>query len=262
MENNTLYLGNVFLLGDSYSTFEGFIPYPKDAAWYRANGTDFYGNKTLSSPKETWWWRLLESCKYNSFLNASFSGTTIGYMGWNYYGEKDANGNVLKTEEDGRAYDKEKSFPTRLNTYLANGYFNKFPTDTFLLFGGTNDVWANGEYEYNNLGEPKYGAWTEEDMLKILPAICRLIDTIKTKIAPKRFVFILNDDICAYDQAVVPTAKNAYNKGLVAAIREICAHYDIGLVETQGVEKIAGHPNEKGMQTIFAQVRAYLENGA
>ena len=67
-------LGNVLIIGDSYSTFEGYI----------AEGcAPYYGRSErkpesdVSAVEETWWHRLIAENDANLLLNSSYSGTTI-----------------------------------------------------------------------------------------------------------------------------------------------------------------------------------------
>ncbi len=221
-------LGNVFILGDSYSTFEEYIPYPSDAAWYRK--TPAYVTN-VDKAAETWWWQLLEDTNSNLLVNASYSGTTIcntGYSG--VMGEA-----------------KATSFTTRLQKYIDEGYFIENKVDTFFLFGGTNDIWANDANKFN-IGEPMYEGWTENDLNFILPAFCYLIHQIKTEVRPANLVVIINDELAIFDATAV------------AKYKEICAHYGVNVVELAGVSKSSGHPDELGMTSIKNQIISYLKN--
>ncbi|MBQ6902581.1 MAG: hypothetical protein IJN71_06195, partial [Oscillospiraceae bacterium] len=64
---------NVFIIGDSYSTYEGYIP----------EGYDFYysderkDNPIVNGVEKTWWNMLANENNLNIILNDSFSGSTI-----------------------------------------------------------------------------------------------------------------------------------------------------------------------------------------
>lgn len=214
--------GNVFILGDSYSTFEEYIPYGSDAAWYRqtpAFVTD------VDKATETWWWQLLQETNSNLLLNASFSGTTMCNTGYD---------GVL-----GGA--KGTSFTTRLQEYIDAGYFEENKVDTFFLFGGTNDIWSNADNKYD-IGQPKYTDWEETDLNYLLPAFCYLIYQIKTGVNPTKLVFILNDELVSHDKVAVEKYK------------EICAYYGVEVVELAAISKQSGHPDEAGMTSIKNQI--------
>ena len=101
----------VSILGDSYSTFEGWIPEGNEN-WYGPN----IGND-VTNVDQTWWKRLIDDNGLNLELNNSWSGATICNTG--YRGEDYSN----------------RSFLTR------SGNLGESP-DLIFIFGGTNDAWA------------------------------------------------------------------------------------------------------------------------
>ena len=96
-------LGNLLILGDSYSTFEGYIP-SGYAPWY-INGSNSQ-ETDVTNVGQTWWTLLCENSIINLLRNDSWSGTTICNT---TYGE---NGS-------------RSSFITRFDNLVANGYFKK-----------------------------------------------------------------------------------------------------------------------------------------
>ena len=223
-------LGNVFILGDSYSTYAEYTPYGTDSAWYGTKNTQ---TPEVNDVSKTWWWQLLNETNSNLLVNASYSGTTIcntGYSG--------VLGEVKST-----------SFTTRLQSYIDTGYFETNKVDTFLLFGGTNDIWANSTNKFP-IGELKYADWTEEDLNYILPAFCYLLNQIKTGVKPTRIVVIINDDLWGHDAV----ALNKY--------KEACLYYGVDVVELVDVAKTAGHPNDVGMTTVKTQILQVMKERA
>ena len=108
----------VSILGDSYSTYEGWVP-EGFAIWY----APWRGND-VKKVEDTWWHRLIEENGLQLEKNNSFSGATICNTGYN-----------------GEDY-SQKSFLTR------SGDLGDNP-DLIFVFGGTNDDWAGAP-----LGEP------------------------------------------------------------------------------------------------------------
>lgn len=103
----------VSILGDSYSTFEGYIP-QGNVTWY-FNRTDT-ARTDVDNVRQTWWWQLIDRGGFILGKNESFSGATVsnrGYRGADY---------------------TDRSFITRLRRIS--------PSDIILIFGATNDSWA------------------------------------------------------------------------------------------------------------------------
>lgn len=158
---------NIVIIGDSYSTYKGYIP--------EGNGSYYAADVTTTIPyidnvKKTWWKQLEERMNYNIILNDSWTGSTI-----------------CKTGYDG-AYCHESSFVVRLDKHIENGFFNKNKVDTIFIFGGTNDSWANSP-----IGELKYDDITEDDLKCALPAFCSLIKKAKT--ITNNIIVILNTEL-------------------------------------------------------------------
>lgn len=145
-------LNSFSVLGDSYSTYEGYTDHP----WYPANGN-------LTSVDQTWW-KLFESRTGIQLMkNESYSGSCICYDGYS----------------DGTADQKEVCFLGRMNKV---GY----PQYLF-IFGGTNDSWVPVR-----VGEYKYSDWTEADKEYFRPALAYLIATLKETIPNTELIFIKN----------------------------------------------------------------------
>lgn len=154
---------NVLILGDSYSTFGGYIPEN-----YEAYYSETSEKSELHNVADTWWHSLLTETNSNLIHNNSWSGSTICYTG---YGNYDCS--------------KTNSFIFRLNQLIENGFFQQNEINTVFVFGGTNDCWANSP-----MGDFKYSDWEKEDLHKFLPAICYLINRLK-EVAPKAKVYFL-----------------------------------------------------------------------
>ena len=200
-------LGNVFILGDSYSTFENCIP-AKYCNYYSKGNENTYG---ISSKKQTWWGLLLQKTRSNLVINDSYSGSTVCYTGYS-------------------GVDAEKtSFLHRLNVYIENDYFKKIKLDTLLIFGATNDSWAN----------VPLGDFGSEDFYSFLPALKRLIETAKSSLKNVRIIFIINTEL---------------KPEIQDAIIEECVTDEIQYILLKNIQKINGHPNKTGMEQIAVQI--------
>ena len=152
----------VSILGDSYSTFEGFIP-KGNAVWYthhtKADRTD------VGDVKQTWWWQLIDRGGFILGKNDSYSGATISYQGYN-----------------GDDY-SDRSFITRVADLGS--------PDVLLIFGGTNDSWAGvevGDYNYD-------GYMLGKDLYKFRPAMSRLLQDAINHYPGTSIYVIINSEL-------------------------------------------------------------------
>lgn len=160
--------GRVFILGDSYSTFEGHIPEGYEP-YYKEKDTPY---SSLNDVSLTWWHRLIKNTGSQLLLNCSWSGTTVCHTGY-----------------DG-ADRSDNSFVARFEKLKDDGFFKANVPDTLFVFGGTNDSWANSP-----VGAPMYSDWEKEDLYSVLPAFCCLLNRIKDTLPQTRVVCVINCDI-------------------------------------------------------------------
>lgn len=206
---------NIMIFGDSYSTYEGHIPagYAVYYSGHRDNPPDVF------DVKNTWWGRLIAETDSTLVQNNSWSGSTIGYTGYN---NSDCS--------------HSSSFIYRFEKLLAEGFFEEHKIDRLFVFGGTNDSWSNAP-----LGESDKEAIEESDLFCVLPAIKHFIARLAKKLPDTKLVIIGNCDI-----------KSEITGALALAAERAGATY-VGL---SGVDKINGHPTELGMEQIKDQVLA------
>ena len=115
---------SVSILGDSYSTFEGYLTPDTMDIWYFENKQD-PRRTDVKSVGETWWMQLIKKKNWKLELNNSWSGSTICYTG---YGDEDY---------------RLRSFITRVPALGC--------PDIILIFGGTNDSWSNAYFRKDPL---------------------------------------------------------------------------------------------------------------
>lgn len=210
-------LGNVFILGDSYSTFENYIPEGYSVYYTSVPITD----TDVERVEQTWWYQLMEETESNLLMNNSYSGTTICHTG---YDGEDCS---------------DKSFIARMDKLISEGYFVDNTVDTFLLFGGTNDSWANSP-----IGDLKYHDWSNDDLYATLPAFCYLLHNLRTKVTDTRVICIINTDL-----------KTDIKEGFLSA----CDKFGVEIIILRDINKISGHPTILGMKQIREQVLVYLK---
>ena len=70
----------VSILGDSYSTFEGYVTPETNEMWYYAKSDR--GNTDVADVTQTWWHQLISQQGWKLCVNNSYSGATICYTGY------------------------------------------------------------------------------------------------------------------------------------------------------------------------------------
>ncbi len=152
---------SVSVLGDSYSTFEGFMTPASNELWYYCKTRD---NTDVTEVTQTWWWQTIKENGWKLDTNNSYSGATIGYSGY--------SGNDYSA----------RSFITRMDN-IGN-------PDIIFIFGGTNDSWA-GE----KVGEYKWTEWNYGDFYTYRPAMAYLLNYLQLHHPNVAIYFIINDGL-------------------------------------------------------------------
>lgn len=153
---------SVSVLGDSYSTFEGFMEPSTNELWYYAkpkkNQTD------VDNVKETWWHQFISD---NGFLlerNNSYSGATVsttGYQGNDY---------------------SDRSFIRRMKDIGS--------PDMILIFGATNDSWAGSP-----LGEFNWEDINGGNMKEFRPALAYMLSYLKDRHPNATIIYMINSEL-------------------------------------------------------------------
>ena len=211
-------IGNLMILGDSYSTFRGYNPEGYEYWYYE----DVPPRTDVRDVKDTWWHQFVAETGANLVLNSAYSGTTIGHTGWHGYDFID------------------KSFCGRFDKRVAEGFFDSNKIDTLIIFGGTNDSWADCP-----LGKEQLEGWTVKDLYTVLPAIGYLVHRTKNVLPDTRVIFVINTEL---------------KDEITDAIINACRHFGVEYVKLEDISKQEGHPNIEGMKQIKDQIIAHLEN--
>ncbi len=159
---------NILIFGDSYSTFDGYVP--NGYAVYYPNE----GIPCVDGVDKTWWKMLESQTNSRIALNNSRSGSTICNTGY--------DGDCSKTS----------SFIFRLGQLIDNGFFNENNIDRVLVFGGTNDSWTG-----NSCGKIKFTDFKEEDLKLILPGISYFAQKLLSVVEKNKVAFIINTELRA-----------------------------------------------------------------
>ncbi len=207
------------ILGDSYSTFEGYLTPDTNFIWYfRPENKELHAKNDVRSVEQTWWYQTIEAMGGRLEVNNSFSGSTICYSGYK------------KDKQNGGDY-SDRAFVTRSNK-LGN-------PDVILVCGATNDSWAGAP-----IGEYTYGNATREQLYSFRPAMAKLLADLRVNYPKARIVFILNSEL-----------KPSINE----SVHTICDHYDVPCLDLQDIDKQMGHPSVAGMKAIAEQVVKFLK---
>lgn len=156
----------VSILGDSYSTFEGWLQPAWNAVWYFNKKNPM---NDVDKVEQTWWYQVADGMGYKLERNNSFSGATICYSG--YKGSDGLPSDYSDRSFIGRAADLGHP-------------------DIILVCGGTNDSWSGAP-----VGEYLWKDWTNEDLYCFRPAMAKMCSELKTLYPASRTVFILNSEL-------------------------------------------------------------------
>ena len=166
----------VSILGDSYSTFGGYVSPESNLCWY--NGTDRAPgrNNDVETVEQTWWYQLIDADPDLVLeRNNSYSGATVcctGYRGEDF---------------------SDRAFISRVNN-LGN-------PDIIIILGGTNDSWAKSP-----VGDFKYSDWTKTDLMSFRPAFAYMLDRLKALYPDALILNVVNselsDDVTSSQQII------------------------------------------------------------
>ena len=143
---------SIGIIGDSYSTFENWMP-AGNAVYYTGENNTKTG---VTSVDKTWWHLLTTKLGASLLRNDSWSGATIAGTG---YSGSDAT---------------QSSFVTRGNRSFGESKALEQKPDVVLILGGLNDTWANSP-----VGDVKYSNFTQSDLKQTLPSTSKLISDLK-----------------------------------------------------------------------------------
>lgn len=152
----------VSVMGDSYSTYEGYMSPSTNLSWYAGkDGREGAKRNDVKLVEQTWWHLLTSDPAYTLERNNSYSGSTICHTG---YRKEDFS---------------DRSFITRVH--------NLGQPDIILVFGGTNDSWAKSP-----IGDYQHFGWTKADLMSFRPAFCYLLHQLRELYPGVRIVNITN----------------------------------------------------------------------
>ena len=154
------------ILGDSYSTFEGFIPAKNECYYPRPESVD-----DVLTVEQTWWHILMTRNHLRLLCNESYSGATV----------------CTQVREP---QPPESSFTVRAHYLKKYRDENGAGPDVIILFGCTNDSWLDRQ-----IGQVKYENRTEEDLQCVLPAYCETVEILQRENPDVKVVCVINTDL-------------------------------------------------------------------
>lgn len=218
--NKSRHYGTFSIIGDSYSSFKGYMANTNASTWYPASDNNMNDTNDVENVEQTWWYKFANTYGSRLIENNSWSGSTIAYDSYS----------------DGLDDGKETSFIQRMNLITT--------PQLILIYGGTNDSWVAGDTNRDDfLGEYKYSDFSESDFIYFRPALAYLLDKLKHKHIGAKIIFMLNSSL------------NNINE----SVHEICYHYEISVCEITDIALAHSHPTSEGMTTIAKQIMEFLE---
>lgn len=154
------------ILGDSYSTFQGWIPSGNDC--YYPNPENV---ADVLQVEQTWWYQLMQRKGLRLLCNESYSGATV----------------CAQTRD---TQPPESSFTVRAHYLKIFTDENGAGPDCVILFGCTNDSWLE-----RKIGTVMFENRTAEDLNCVLPAYCDTVEVLHTENPGAKIVCVINTDL-------------------------------------------------------------------
>lgn len=154
------------ILGDSYSTFDGWIT-PGNIFYYPQPQ---YVDDVLAV-EDTWWHQMMTRQDMRLLINDSYSGSTVCT-------------HVRDNQPD------SSSFVWRSKEFFSNLESGKERPDYIFVFGGTNDSWLD-----RAVGQVRFEGRNEEDLRQILPSFCFVLEHMIRQNPGSVVVLVVNTDL-------------------------------------------------------------------
>ena len=177
MSKNLLAGCTFAILGDSYSTFQGYIPEGNAFYYPRPEAVD-----DVLQVEACWWHILMSRNNMQLEINESYSGAT-----------------VCTTVREGLPF--SSAFTERVRLSLSG----EKKLDYIFVFGATNDSWLN-----RPIGEVKFADRTEEDVKQALPAYCDVIEYLREQHPEAVIVSVVNTGLNPQIHAGILCANEHY----------------------------------------------------
>lgn len=154
------------ILGDSYSTFQGWIPEGNSCYYPNPVSVD-----DVLQVEQTWWHQLMQRREWKLLRNESYSGATV----------------CTHTRE---GQPPESSFTVRAHYLKEFKDENGCGPELIILFGCTNDSWLD-----RKVGQVKFEKRSAEDLNAVLPAYCETLEVLQRENPGAKVVCVINTDL-------------------------------------------------------------------
>ncbi len=165
-KNANRVIGSFSILGDSYSTFQGWIPEGNSCYYPNLENVD-----DMFQVEQTWWHMLMLRREMKLLRNESYSGATV----------------CTQVREQ---QPPESSFTVRAHYLKEFKDENGRGPELIILFGCTNDSWLDRE-----VGQVKFENRTAEDLKCVLPAYCETVAVLQQENPGAKVVCVINTDL-------------------------------------------------------------------
>lgn len=232
----------VSILGDSYTTFKGWMNPSSNVTWYPTTlSGDIWGTSAtndVTKVEQTWWYKLINNHGLALERNNSWSGATVSRIGWDKSADKQDENGISK-----------RSFIKRVK--------DLGEPDIIFIVGGANDLWASVP-----VGEAKYSAWDNTDRESFAPAFAEVLDYATTHYDSAKIYNLM--------QPIYPENGKPFDP-YKEAMTEICLHYSVTNIDLENGEIVLGekvragsgmsdnHPMAEGMNQIYEIVLMQLK---
>lgn len=168
MDTNRKLQGCSFsILGDSYSTYDGYIP--EEYCHYYPNPDKV---DDVLGVEDTWWKKLEQQYGMRLLVNDSYSGSTV-------------------CNQVRESLPASSAFTIRTKECNFSSPDGEDP-NYIIVFGGTNDDWLG-----RTIGAVQLQNWTDADLRCVLPAYCYALQNLKKRYPQSKIVTVANNEIDA-----------------------------------------------------------------
>jgi hypothetical protein len=184
---------------------------------------------------DTWWGMLCSTEEFQLEANNSYAGATICNLNYNHTDVSNS----------------DRGFIQRIGTNR-NGVDTMGNPDIILIFGGTNDAWAN-----SRMGKFVFSDWTYYELMSFRGGFAKLLTKIKERYPNAQIYNISN--VHKYD------GKPGITKRVAESMAYVCKHFNVPNIQlalSTNPDMHHDHPTATGMKHIFEQVYAVLTGAA